>query len=152
MPAWTGESERSSFQSSSAVGLPRSRPMRRARSQRISMSSRTPSGGGSARRTRWTRRSLLVTVPSDSHQPAAAGNTTSASSAVAVRNMSCTTRNPAPQELHGAVWSGLGIGRVFADDVKRRQLAVLHCLEHAATNASPAWRDLHAPGALELGP
>ena len=34
-------------------------------------------GGLSALRTRCTRRSLLVTVPSDSHQAAAAGSTTS---------------------------------------------------------------------------
>ena len=70
--------------------------MRRARSQRISTSSRTPGGGGRARRTRCTRRSLLVTVPSDSHHPAAAGSTTSASSAVPVRSMSCTTRVSRP--------------------------------------------------------
>jgi len=60
------------------------------------MSSRAPAGGGSARRTRWTRRSLLVTVPSDSHQPAAAGSTTSASSAVPVKSMSWTTRTSSP--------------------------------------------------------
>ncbi len=56
------------------------------------MSSRAPAGGSRACRTRCTRRSLLVTVPSDSAQPAAAGSTTSASSAVWVRKMSCTTR------------------------------------------------------------
>ena len=46
-----------------------------------------------ALRTLWTRRSELVTVPSDSAHPAAAGRTTSAISAVAVRNMSWTTMN-----------------------------------------------------------
>ena len=74
------------------------------------MSSRTPGGGGRARRTRWTRRSLLVTVPSDSHQPAAAGSTTSASSAVAVRIMSCTTSVSRPAEqVDGAVLVRLGV-------------------------------------------
>ena len=55
------------------------------------MSSRASPGGLSALRTRCTRRSLLVTVPSDSHHAAAAGSTTCASSAVRVRKMSCTT-------------------------------------------------------------
>ena len=45
-------------------------------------------GGCSALRTRCTRRSEFVTVPSDSHQLADAGSTTSATSAVAVRKMS----------------------------------------------------------------
>ncbi len=58
----------------------------------ISMSSRAWPGGSSALRTRCTRRSLLVTVPSASHQLADAGSTTSAISAVFVRKMSCTTR------------------------------------------------------------
>ncbi len=56
------------------------------------MSSRASPGGSSAFRTRCTRRSLLVTVPSDSHHEAEEGRTTSASSAVFVRKMSCTTR------------------------------------------------------------
>ena len=54
----------------------------------ISMSSRAPSGGSIALRTRWTRRSLLVTVPSDSHQDAVPGSTTSATLAVSVMTMS----------------------------------------------------------------
>ena len=43
-----------------------------------------PGGGGTVRRTRCTRRSLEVTVPSLSKTPDAAGSTTSASSAVLV--------------------------------------------------------------------
>jgi len=58
----------------------------------ISMSSLTPGGGSSALRTRCTRRSLLVTVPSASHHVAVAGSTTSAAAAVSVRNMSWTMR------------------------------------------------------------
>jgi hypothetical protein len=56
----------------------------------IQMSSFAWPGGSSALRTRWTRRSLLVTVPSDSNAEFAAGSTTSAISAVLVMKMSCT--------------------------------------------------------------
>ena len=56
------------------------------------MSSRASPGGSTALRTRCTRRSLLMTVPSVSAQLAAAGNTTSAMRAVLVMRMSCTTR------------------------------------------------------------
>ena len=58
----------------------------------IHMSSRASPGGSSAFRTRCTRRSLLVTVPSASHQLDDAGSTTSANSAVAVRKI-----RPAPR-------------------------------------------------------
>ena len=51
-----------------------------------------PGGGARARRTRWTFLSLLVTVPSVSAQPAWAGRTTSAISAVWVKKRSCATR------------------------------------------------------------
>ena len=57
----------------------------------IQRSSRASPGGSSALRTRWTRRSEFVTVPSLSAHAADAGRTTSASSAVAVRKMSWTT-------------------------------------------------------------
>ena len=62
----------------------------------IQRSSRASPGGSSALRTRWTRRSEFVTVPSVSAQAAAAGSTTSAISAVAVRKMSWTTRKSRP--------------------------------------------------------
>ncbi len=55
------------------------------------MSSRASPGAARAFRTRCTRRSLLVTVPSVSHHAAVAGSTTSAIWAVRVRKMSCTT-------------------------------------------------------------
>ena len=58
----------------------------------IQMSSFAFPGGTSAGRTRCTRRSLFVTVPSDSNAEFAAGNTTSAIFAVCVRKMSCTIR------------------------------------------------------------
>ena len=60
------------------------------------MSSCASPGGSSALRTRCTRRSLFVTVPSLSHHEAADGKTTSAISAVLVRTMSCTTRKSSP--------------------------------------------------------
>ena len=117
------------------------------------MSSRTPAGGGRAWRTRCTRRSLLVTVPSDSHQPAAAGSTTSASSAVPVRSMSCTTRVSRPlSRRDGAVLVRLGVGRVLADHVEGRHLAALHGLEHLGEVPAALRRDRHSPDALELGP
>ena len=52
---------------------PQSRPIRLASSKMMARSSRAPAGGSTALRTRWTRRSLLVTVPSDSHHAAVAG-------------------------------------------------------------------------------
>ncbi len=61
----------------------------------IFQSSRAWHGGSKAFRTRWTRRSVLVNVPSFSAKEAP-GRTTSASSAVSVRKMSWTTRNSAP--------------------------------------------------------
>src|ERR1700721_2920338 len=81
MPPCIGLSRRNSFQRASESGVPQSWPRRRARSKMISRSSRTPSGGGTVRRTRCTLRSLEVTVPSVSKAPAAAGSTTSASAA-----------------------------------------------------------------------
>ena len=58
----------------------------------IQMSSFACPGGSSALRTRWTRRSELVTVPSDSNAALEAGRITSAISAVFVITMSCTIK------------------------------------------------------------
>ena len=55
------------------VGSPQSWPSRFAICAMIHMSSRASPGGSSALRTRCTRRSLFVTVPSASHQLDAAG-------------------------------------------------------------------------------
>ena len=63
----------------------------------IQMSSLALPGGSSALRTRCTRRSEFVTVPSDSNALFDAGNTTSASSAVFVMKMSCTIRVSRPR-------------------------------------------------------
>ena len=61
-------------------------------SQTIHQSGRLSPTGGMAGRTRCTRRSLLVKVPSFSAKEVA-GSTTSASSVVSWGKMSCTTRN-----------------------------------------------------------
>ena len=70
----------------------------------IQMSSRASPGGSIALRTRCTRRSLLVTVPSDSHQDAVPGSTTSAAIAVAVMTMSWTTRQSRPSSILRVWW------------------------------------------------
>ena len=78
--------------------------MRFAISKMIHRSSFASPGGTSARCTRWTRRSLLVTVPSLSAQAAAAGSTMSAISPVAVRKMSCTTSRSRPRSSFSVWW------------------------------------------------
>ncbi len=90
IPACIGLSERSSSHAPSALTSPQSAPSRAASCAMIHMSSRALPGGVSAARTRCTRRSELVTVPSDSNAELDAGKTTSASSAVFVMKMSCT--------------------------------------------------------------
>ena len=117
------------------------------------MSSRAPPGGSSALRTRWTRRSELVTVPSASHHAALAGRTTSASSAVLVRKMSWTTRWSRPSRSEMA-WLdvGLGLGRVLAQHVQRPQLALAHGLEHLGEVPAVGRRDRAAPGGVETAP
>ena len=84
----------------------------------IQMSSRASPGGSSALRTRCTRRSEFVTVPSDSNAAFEAGKTTSASSAVFVMNRSCTMRQSRPfKQLHGVLLVGLRGRGVLADHV-----------------------------------
>ena len=103
----------------------------------IHMSSRASPGGSSALRTRCTRRSLFVTVPSVSHHEAAEGKTTSAISAVLVSTMSCTTRKSSSgEELARLGDVGLGLRRVLADHVERAQLAALHARGTSASGAS----------------
>src|SRR5918994_465689 len=82
MPACIGESVRSSSHASNGVRSPQSWPRRFASWAMIHTSSFAWPGGASALRTRCTRRSLFVTVPSDSNAEFAAGSTTSAISAV----------------------------------------------------------------------
>ena len=137
----------------SADGVPQSsaEPLRRARTRSRCRRARLP-GGSSALRTRCTRRSLEVTVPSASHQDAAAGSTTCAISAVLVRNMSCTTMWSRPSSSRDrACRVRFGLRRVLADDVERAELAVLHRLEHLATGACRRFGGMRrALRALEL--
>ena len=117
------------------------------------MSSRAPSGGSIALRTRWTRRSELVTVPSASHHAALAGRTTSASSAVLVRKMSWTTRwsRPSRREMawltSASDWAGFSPSTYSA-----RQFAPAHGLEHLGEVPAVGRRDRAAPGGVEAGP
>ena len=73
MPRCIGESERSSFHASSALGCPQSNPMRVGDRADDPAVVRASPGGSSALRTRCTRRSELVTVPSHSHHDALDG-------------------------------------------------------------------------------
>ena len=83
---------------------PSRRPSAFARSKMIRRSSRASPGGSSAGRTSWTRRSEFVTVPRLSAHAAAAGNTTSAISPVAVRKMSWTIRVSRPRRSFSVRW------------------------------------------------
>ena len=128
------------------VGWPQSKPMRSAIALMIQPSSRASPGGSSALRTRCTRRSEFVTVPSASHHEALEGSTTSASSAVFVSRMSCTTRKSSPaQQLARVLDVGLGLRRVLADHVQRAQLAALHALEHLRQVPAVARDDRRSP-------
>ncbi len=152
MPRCMGESERSSSQASSAVGWPQPQPMRSAIALMIQPSSRASPGGSSALRTRCTRRSEFVTVPSDSHQDALEGSTTSASSAVFVeQDVLDDEEVEAGEQLARVLDVGLGLRRVLADHVERAQLAALHALEHLRQVPAVARDDLAAPGGLEAG-
>ena len=150
MPACIGERVRSSFQTSSAEAYFQSWPSRRAMSQMISMSSRASPGGSSALRTRCTRRSLFVTVPSASHQLAEAGRTTSAiCGGPGEEDVLDDQVLEALEQLVRVLGVGLGLGRVLADDVERRQLAALHRLEHLGQVPAVLRHDLDAPRLAE---
>ena len=69
---------------------------------------------------RCTRRSLLVTVPSDSHHAAVGGKTTSAISAVFGQEDVLDDHEVQPlEQLERALGVGLGLRRVLAKDVER---------------------------------
>ncbi len=116
-------------------------------------SSRASPGGSSALRTSCTRRSELVTVPLLSHHDAEPGSTTSASCAVLVRKMSCTTRWSRPSSSSTA-WAlvGLRLGGVLADHVQRPQLAAAHRGEHVGEVPAVARRHGDVPRGVELRP
>ena len=119
----------------------------------IQRSSRASPGGSSALRTRWTRRSEFVTVPSLSAQDAAAGRTTSAISAVAVRKMSWTTmKSRVASRCFARVWSASDWTGFSPMHVERLELAALHRVEHPRQVPAALRRDGHAPGLVELRP
>ncbi len=116
------------------------------------VSGRACPGGSMALRTRCTRRSELVTVPSYSHQSAAAGSTTSAMSAVAVRKMSCTTRWSRPSSRCRA-WVALASDSAGFSPMQysARSVPALHGVEHLREVHARLRRDRHAPGCLVAG-
>ena len=131
--------------------LPQSWPRRSASSQMMWMSSRAWPGGSSALRTRCTRRSELVTVPSDSHQAAAAGSTTSASSAVAVRKMSCTTRWSRPASRCRACAASASDSAGFSPMSTAPSARPRPWPRTSATGAGPCFGGIGAPQAASNG-
>ena len=118
----------------------------------IARSSRAPSGGSTALRTRWTRRSELVTVPSDSAQAAVAGRTTSASCGGLRQEQVLDDQEVEPREqVDGARLVRLRLDRVLADAVDGGQLAALHRVEHPRQVPAALRRDRDAPLGVEPG-
>ena len=151
MPPCQGDSARSSFHTSSAVGWPQSAPRRRARSARIARSARACPGGSSALRTRCTRRSLEVTVPSSSHHEARRGqHDVGDLGGLRQEHVLHDDVLEALEQLDRALLVGLRLHRVLAEDVERLERAVLHRLEHLREVPALRRRDRGAPGALEL--
>ena len=96
------------------------------------MSSRASPGGSSALRTRCTRRSLLVTVPS---RLAPARRRRKARRRPARRSSSgrCPARSDASslrEQRDRVLLVGLGLRRILADDVERVEFAAFHRVEH----------------------
>ena len=115
------------------------------------MSSCASPGGSSALRTRCTRRSELVTVPSASHHDAEPGSTTSAILAVLVRiDVEHDHVVEALEQSQRARHVGLRLGWVLPDHEQCPQLAVLHRLEHLGQVPARLGRDRGGPQRLEL--
>ena len=113
--------------------------MRRAISQMIHRSSRASPGGSSALRTRWTRRSELVTVPSASaHAADGRQDDVGELCGRGQEDVLDDEEVEASTEADRPLLVGLGLDRVLADHVDRGQLAALHRVEHARTGASRA--------------
>ena len=117
------------------------------------MSSRAPSGGSSALRTRCTLRSLLVTVPSRL-APRRAGRQHHGGQlrSAGEEDVLHDEMVEALQEMNGVVALGLRLRRVLADHVERGEIAALHGLEHVRQVQPVPGRDVRAPGGIELGP
>ena len=102
-----------------------------ARSARIARSVRACPGGSSALRTRCTRRSLEVTVPSSSHHEARRGqHDVGDLGGLRQEHVLHDDVLEAVEQADRALLVGLRLHRVLAEDEQRRQVAVLHRLEH----------------------
>ena len=150
MPLNLGARRRTSFQTSSAVSKLQSWPMRCAMSRRIITSSRASPGGSTALRTRCTRRSLLMTVPSVSAQLAAAGkHHVGHPGRLGHEDVLHHQEVQAPEELLVLVLVGVGLHRVLPDDVHAPDLAVGHGVHHLGLVLADLLRQRSAPYLLE---
>ena len=114
------------------------------------MSSRASPGGSSAFRTRWTRRSLLVTVPSP--------RTSSPLREHDVRELARPREEDVlddevlePPAAGRALLVRLGLRGVLAEHVDGVELVPLHRVEHAAQVETRLGRDRRPPRRLEAG-
>ena len=119
----------------------------------IARSSRAPSGGSTALRTRWTRRSELVTVPSDLG-PGRGGRQDHVGElrGLGQEQVLDDEEVEALEQVDRALLVGLGLDRVLADAVDRGQVAALHRVEHPRQVPAALRRDGDAPLGVELGP
>ena len=143
---------RTSFHTASADASPQSWPIRRASSKMIHRSSRASPGGSSALRTRCTRRSELVTVPSVSAQAAAAGRTTSAISRR--RRQEDVLDDEELEAVEQALASGavgLGLDRVLADARRRAVSSPRSIASNMAVRFQPRFGGTVAPQAASNG-
>ena len=113
----------------------------------IQRSSRASPGGSSALRTRWTRRSEFVTVPSDSAHDAAAGQDDvgdlggrGQEDVLDDDEVEAARAGRSVRWRSASDWSGFS-----PIDVERGQLAAVHRLEHARTGASRASAGCRSP-------
>ena len=124
--------------------------MRRAMSRTIMMSSRASPGGSTALRTRCTRRSLLMTVPSVSAQLAAAGqHHVGHAGGLGHEDVLHDQEVQAPEELLVLVLVGVGLHRVLPDDVHAPDLAVRYGVHHLGLVQALVFRQGSAPYILE---
>ena len=121
IPACIAESDRSSSHAARGVTSPQSKPSRFASWAMIQMSSFASPGGSSALRTRCTRRSLFVTVPSDSSAAFDAGRThVRHLGGLGHEQVLHDQRVEVPEQLPRPADVGLRRGGVLPDHVERR--------------------------------
>ena len=102
------------------------------------MSSRASPGGSNALRHRCTRRSLLVTVPSDSHQLGRRReDDLSQLAGLRQKDVLHDQVFQSAQKFVRVLLIGFRLRRVLADDVERIEFASLHRGEHVAEMPAP---------------